>query len=332
MPISEFALPSLFKIKSGDYHAANELDAGDIPLISCGEFNNGLVGYFDIPPNYQYDHAITIAYNGQPLTAKYHPHSFAAKDDVAVLLPLKSFKEKTLIFIAAQIAHQKWRYSYGRKCFKGKVTELIVSLPVDESGEIDQKLIEQLIPSISTVMPRIKKIVKKKDEKIIGDFGNIEWKQSNLIEYFTLDRGDFHSLTALAKGKFPTVSRVSEDNGIVGYFEKPEDAKIYPSGTMTVSTVSGDAFVQLNEFIATDNVILCVPKMKLRMTTIFFFQMMINREKWRYSYGRQCYRTKLGEMRIYLPMKKDGTLDEDFMQSVIESPAHWQILEERLEL
>ena len=42
-----FTLDKLFKVKSGDYHATKELDPGDIPLISCGVMEQGLVGFFD---------------------------------------------------------------------------------------------------------------------------------------------------------------------------------------------------------------------------------------------------------------------------------------------
>ena len=81
----------IFKVKSGDFHATKELDEGSTPLISCGDSDNGCVGYFDIPRNRIYKRAITVAYNGQPLTVKFHPYEFGAKDDVAVLIPHKLY-------------------------------------------------------------------------------------------------------------------------------------------------------------------------------------------------------------------------------------------------
>ena len=81
-------LEDLFEVKSGDYHSMNELDAGNTPLISCGDTSNGLIGYFEIPDEFIYERALTVAYNGSwPLMTKFHPYRFAAKDDVAVLLP-----------------------------------------------------------------------------------------------------------------------------------------------------------------------------------------------------------------------------------------------------
>src|SRR3990167_8251652 len=116
-----YKVAELFAVNSGDFHALSELDAGDVPLISCGDLNNGLVGYFDIPEKKRYDHAITVAYNGSPLTTKFHPYPFGAKDDVAVLTPLKPMGECAVMYVAALLNRMTWRYSYGRKCFKEKL-------------------------------------------------------------------------------------------------------------------------------------------------------------------------------------------------------------------
>ena len=112
-------LEDLFEVKSGDYHSMNELDAGNTPLISCGDTSNGLIGYFEIPDEFIYERALTVAYNGSwPLMTKFHPYRFAAKDDVAVLLPLQPMNDATLLYVAAMLNRMIWRYSYGRKCFR----------------------------------------------------------------------------------------------------------------------------------------------------------------------------------------------------------------------
>lgn len=135
----------IFKLHTGDYHNASELPNGDIPLVSCGEKDNGIIRHSSIPSDKIYQNTLTIAYNGQPLTAKYHPYRFAAKDDVAVCLPKKPLKISTLIFLQYILNRQRWRYSYGRKCFKQKMLRLKVLVPLDENGEIDEETIEKIV-------------------------------------------------------------------------------------------------------------------------------------------------------------------------------------------
>lgn len=146
-------LTDLFHIHSGDFHAKKELDWGNVPLISCGDAEQGLVGFYDIPTDAQRKGAVTVAYNGAPLTAKYHPYPFGAKDDVAVLVPrqdgaVATVTDEVEAFAVAAIETMKWRYNYGRKCFRGKLLELEIPLPVKkDSGEIDTALIEALVNS-----------------------------------------------------------------------------------------------------------------------------------------------------------------------------------------
>ncbi|MDH5788728.1 MAG: hypothetical protein OEZ40_10600, partial [Candidatus Bathyarchaeota archaeon] len=119
-------------------------------------------------------------------------------------------------------------------------------------------------------------------------------------------------------------------NGVTGYYEKPSEAEIHAKGLLTVSTVTGDAFVQLEDFIATDNVLICRPKREFRITTLFFIQLMINFEKWRFSYGRQPYRRVFSKTRIFLPTNGSGEIDEDYIQRLVTNSYGWSMIENTL--
>lgn len=326
---SKVALELLFEVRSGDYHAVTkELDEGSTPLVSCGDVNHGLVGFFDIPRANRYRDAITVAYNGQPLTAKYRPYEFGAKDDVGVLVPRQPMTETTLVFITALLNARRWRYSYGRKCFKRKLEGVEVEVPltvVDGLRELDETRIASLLSSTS---PDLRPAPHASDDADEGA-PTIRWENKRLDDLFELERGDFHSLKPLAKGTLATVSRTEADNGVVGYFERPHGSKVYPAGLITVSSVTGDAFVQAEEFIATDNVLVCIPKGTFAVTSAYFVAAMINQQKWRYGYGRQCYKAKLGAMTIAIPWRNSG-LDEDAMGRVVEGRPYSSFVQDRL--
>ncbi|HWS83663.1 MAG TPA: restriction endonuclease subunit S [Ktedonobacteraceae bacterium] len=321
-------LKVFFQIHSGDFHAVKELDPGKIPLISCGNNNNGLIGYFDIPEEKIYSHVITVAYNGQPLTAKFHPYKFGAKDDVAVLIPKVPMSDTAMLFIAALLNSNRWKYSYGRKCFREKLQNFELLVPITEvhgETQLDEETILRLFPK------EYIKYLPQKINKLSISIPEIQWHEFSILELFNLERGDFHSIAKLDSGDILTVSRVSENNGVVGYFKKPENASIYDKGHITISTVGGDAFVQLDDFIVTDNVIICLPKNKYRLTTLFFIVFMLNYQKWRYSYGRQCYKAKLEKVKIYLPIDKNGYLDENCIETIVKQTSYWPNIEKWFE-
>ncbi len=151
------------------------------------------------------------------------------------------------------------------------------------------------------------------------------WQRFIVTDLFHLRRGHFHSIADLDSGEYPTISRVSTDNGLVGFYDKPAKATVFERGTISVSTVTGDAFIQPVPFIATDNVVLCLPSKDMAIETRLFAQLMINLVKWRYSYGRQCYKRKFAKTEIVMPVKK-GVLDVDYMKAVVESAGYWPLV------
>ena len=321
MNYKSFPLSSIFSaVHTGQVHSSSELDNGDIPLISCKtekSKDHGVEGFFNIPSETIYRNCVTITCDGEPCTASYHNYSIAVKDNVLVCIPKKEIKITTIFYAISYLNTQRWRFSYGRKCYENKIDKLNIVFPVKDDGEIDHEFIESnLNCEIKPILPQGKK--PKKLEKMSVDF-----KEIDITELFNPVRGDFHSLTALNKGTMPTVSRTSLDNGIKGLYEPPDGAKIYDSGYLTVSTVSGEVFLQVKKFMATDNILILEPKIKLKLTTIAFIQTILNSQKWRYSYGRQCYSTKFSQAKLFLPVLKNGKLDEDSMEKIVKNTTYW---------
>ena len=111
-------------------------------MVSCGDQNNGIAGYFDVDRTYQ--NRLTIALNGSTLATKYHPYIFAAKDDVAVCIPRAPIRLTTQLFVQVMVNRDKWRYSYYRKCYLEKLRRFTVLLPTIK-GELDEDVMGRMI-------------------------------------------------------------------------------------------------------------------------------------------------------------------------------------------
>jgi hypothetical protein len=123
-------LGDMLTLEAGEYHAKTDLPVGSVPLISCGNEDHGVIGYVDAPAEHIHSHCLTIALNGQPLTTKFHPYAFTAKDDVAVANPKIPMRLPTLLFLQMMLNREQWRYSYYRKCFIDKLRRSVVPMPV----------------------------------------------------------------------------------------------------------------------------------------------------------------------------------------------------------
>jgi len=140
-----FRIDEIFNIRSGDFHSVEDLNPGQIPLVSCSDMNNGITGFYDISEEKTYVNMITVAYDGQPLSAKFHNYRFAAYDNVGVCVPKIDLKATTLFLITLMLNRERWRYSYGRKCYKAKLQNLQIKLPATFDDKIDQDLIEEIV-------------------------------------------------------------------------------------------------------------------------------------------------------------------------------------------
>lgn len=144
MNFQQVALGTIYDLKAGDYHSFGNLSTGNVPIISCGDMDNGVCGYFQVDKKYVYRDKITIAFNGSTLSAKYHPYDFATKDDVAVCFPKKKLRLTTEMFIQVMLRREQWRFSYYRKCYKDKLARVTVPLPVKD-GQIDEDAIQSVM-------------------------------------------------------------------------------------------------------------------------------------------------------------------------------------------
>lgn len=322
-----YSLGDLFELRSGDFHSAKELDDGNTPLISCGYEDSGLVGYYRVPQELTYRNCITVSYNGQPLLAKYHPYRFAAKDDVAVLIPKKELSETLLIYIAAQINLQNWRYSYGRKCFREKLSDVSVSIPILslqlDDDRIDDSKIRSLFPS------QLQQLIPQRQPELILTEPTLDWREWSLSRLFRFERGVFHSLRELSPGNVPIISCAETNNGIAGLFDVDEG--MY-SHKLTIAMNGHVLTTKYHpyQFSAKDDVAVCVPRKHLRITSLLLIQAILNLERWRYSYGRKCYITKLQRLFIPLP-SKDGWLDEEGIAGVCAATPYWEYLQGQLQ-
>lgn len=138
-------LDEIYDLVPGDFHSVSDLPPGDIPIVSCGDADNGITGFVDVSADFIYSHRLTISFNGMnTLAAKYHPYPFATKDDVAVCTPLAPLRVSTEVFIQVMLGRERWRYSYYRKCFMEKLKRFSIPLPFRD-GRIDEDAIATLM-------------------------------------------------------------------------------------------------------------------------------------------------------------------------------------------
>ena len=306
-------IDDLFDLKTGSLPALGLTDEGDIPLVYGTTLNNGIVKFVSVDDENQIfkPPLITVSYLGTafvqlvPFTT-----SVVDKSNIIILKPKKKMSVEELYFYSNLINHHaKFGFHYGRRMNMKKLKKL----SVQKFKGTKQKV------NFDLIFRKRKESIKISPPK--------KWKYFDITTFFNLIRSDFHAIDRLDDGNYPTVSRSTHNNGIVGFYAKPDGTKIYPNFWITVSTTSGKAYVQMDDFIATDNVVILEPKRNIKITTLFFIQFMINKASWRYSYGRQCYKNTFSKTKVYLPINDNNEIDEIIIEKIIKNTQYYNFIE-----
>lgn len=320
-----FGLEAIFsQVKTGDYHASSHLKVGNIPLVSCKTENHGIEGNYDIPPSKTYENCVTIACDGTPLTSFYHSYRFAAKDNVLVGVPLESLKLSTILYAVAYFNGERWRFSYGRKAYANKIKKLTILYPVTEDGKIDEIKIEEILKNmtISHFLPSKNKSHDLPETKL-------NYAHILISDIFELHSGDYHNASELPEGSIPLVSCGDTDNGVMRLCSVPTE-KTYRNTLTIAYNGSWPSLTKYHpyRFAAKDDVAVCLAKKELLISTLIFIQYMINRQIWRYSYGRKCFRHKLARLQLYVPVNKNGEIDEESIAKIVGNSTYGSYLDD----
>lgn len=148
----EFKIKDFFDVElsKGDIKL-DDMDDGDIPLLSSGETNNGVVGYIDrngdgkaeiFPSNrITVDMFCNAFYQDEPFYAVSHGR-------VNILVPRFELTKNIGLFIATAIKQEQYKYSYGRAVYSNVAAAMDIKLPVDTDGNPDWQFMENYIKAL----------------------------------------------------------------------------------------------------------------------------------------------------------------------------------------
>jgi type I restriction enzyme M protein len=145
-----------------------------------------------------------------------------------------------------------------------------------------------------------------------------EWKEFKLNELFTIKGTKTtpkEELEFYGKGKYPYVTTQATNNGVAGFYNYYTEV----GNVITVdSAVIGYAAYQALPFSASDHVEKLIPKFKLNPYIAMFLVTILNKEQYRFNYGRKCSQSRLKKLTIKLPVKENEP-DWEFMENYIKS-------------
>lgn len=141
----EFTFEELFTVKKGKRVTKANRVPGATRFIGASEKNNGITDMCDLEPTFE-AHCLTVPYNGNSVgVAFYQDRPFCASDDVNVLIPKAEISYWALLFVAAVIRFERYRFTYGYKWNLTRMKKTQIRLPAKKDGTPDWAYMESVM-------------------------------------------------------------------------------------------------------------------------------------------------------------------------------------------
>lgn len=312
----------------------------DIPFVSRQSVNNGVVCHVkrmeDVEPNPA--HTLSIAVSGSVLSTFYHDYEYYSGRDVYIARPKIEMTAKEMLYYAFIIEQNKFRYNYGRGANR---TFRDIEIP-------DYDTLPKYLKSFSTTIPFEEKPIVSSEFKLQTS----TWRWFRYDEIFEIRKGFYNKKPENHSGdEIPFIGAVDNNNGVSEYYaiQDIEEAsktgdennvplrdKIFEGNCITVSNNGsvGYAFYQKRPFTCTHDVnpLYILPKWNQTMNPYIamFLCSLIEKERYRWTYGRKWRPKRMPSSLIKLPVTNTGEPDWQFMENYIKSLPYSKHLNEEL--
>lgn len=313
-------------------------DEDGIPFITRTATNNGVGGMVEPVEGVTPYPAgsLSIALGGSIGSTFLQTKDFYTSQNVAVLQPKSNLDSGILLFLARLIEKEcsKRFVAFGRELNKHIKRDFTIKLPLIEKDKPNWPLIasivkDQIIPQLPKKAQKVWlqkydiKPQKQKEMKLNTD----DWKWFNYSDLFAISGSKttkIEELETYGKGEYPYVTTQAVNNGVENFYNFCTEK----GGVLTVdSAVLGFCSYQEKDFSASDHVEVLTPKFEMNRYIALFLTTLINREQYRYSYGRKCSQVKLRSSKIKLPVTPSSEPDWQFMEDYIKSLPYSKNLE-----
>ena len=288
-------LSKIFDIVYGNQFDLNKMSVSDessINFVSRGATNLGVVSKVDKYNGKESFPAgcITVALGGSVLSSFVQTNEFYTGQNVKVLKPKSKMSFELLVYYALCIEKNKFRYSsHGREA---NVTLNDIMVPICSEIPFDHNF------NIETEINNLK-VSKNSNQSLLT---NVIFKDFLIKDIFEVTGTKTTSITELKKigeGKYPYVTTSSKNFGQNGQFNHyTENGHV-----LTLeSAVNGVCFYQDKEFSASDHVEKLTSKSEVSKEFLIYVSVLINKQTFRFNYGRKANQDRIKNMIISLPV------------------------------
>lgn len=144
------------------------------------------------------------------------------------------------------------------------------------------------------------------------------WKWFKYSEIFDVQKGKRLTKADMIIGEIPYIGAIDSNNGVSAHISN--NKYLHSANTISVSYNGSiaEAYYQTEPFWATDDVNVLYPKFDLNINIALFLTTIINREKYRFNYGRKWDKELMKSSKIKLPIDNNCKPDWQWIENYVK--------------
>ncbi|MFM7469105.1 MAG: N-6 DNA methylase [Vampirovibrionales bacterium] len=142
------------------------------------------------------------------------------------------------------------------------------------------------------------------------------WKDFKLVDLFNPTRGERLTKADRVLGDVPLVTAGEGDLGVKEFISNEAQKRF--ENALTIDMFC-NTYTHIHPFCCDDNIIVLKPKYTISKYTMLFLNTIIQKDKYRYQYGRQYRQKNFKNHVVALPVSSTGNPDWEYMEDYIKS-------------
>ena len=332
----EYKVTNLFNYSRGTRLIKSNRQDGKYPLVTAGEFNQGVKGF--IEPNTQkiYNNAITI---DMFCNAFVHLDDFCCDDNILVLQSKNPINHKALFYIATVMNMDKYKFGYGKQYRMNSLEAHKILLPT-LGGEINFSFMEKFIEELER--ERIEELdaylratglknyeLTDTEKSALAKFDEFsrrggvakEFKIGDLFEVVSNPQLNKDSFQFSDDGEYPYFTRTVLNNGITGYVDYLDEKHKIKGNSLAVGMLGMQFFYMEKDFYAGQFTKTIYPKFDNFNKDIaqYFICWLNKKQNFYQSHLVRDFERLFNETKILLPISEDGKINYKFIKDFIKA-------------
>ena len=348
----EYKVTNLFNYSRGTRLIKSNRQDGKYPLVTAGEFNQGIKGFIELNTQKIYNNAITI---DMFCNAFVHLDDFCCDDNILVLQSKNPINHKALFYIATVMNMDKYKFGYGKQYRMNSLEAHKIFLPT-LGGEINFSFMEKFIEELERERveelerERVEELERERVEELdayllatgLKNYKLTQSEKTALAKFDEFSRrrgvakkfkiGDLFLVVSNPQlnkesfhfsdnGEYPYFTRTVLNNGIAGYVDYLDEKHKINGNSLAVGMLGMQFFYMKKDFYAGQFTKTIYPKFDNFNKDIaqYFICWLNKKQNFYQSHLVRDFERLFNETTILLPISEDGKINYKFIKDFIKA-------------